>query len=182
MKQDAKTRRLQLEAERSAITARIVALEQAGVRPDPSGARAAREHERALALAAGEPDPPTLRGDDDAEELIRLYDRRGVMDRADEVLRRQELAEHADRVHRLMDDERAEWTAAARRRLLAAVQLQRANAEFEILRRRYGRPGTLPTERFRLLGAGGPGDEVRRAAEELVALGIVTRREADLDD
>jgi hypothetical protein len=176
----ARARITEIESERREVTTRIVAMETRGIRPG-SGVAAVSGHAAAVALAAGENElPPII--DNEGSELQRLFDRRVVIDQALELLKSQEIVEEGERVRALMERERPEWMAAVRRRALLALQLQRANQHFETFKRRYSAIGTLPGASFRLLGIGAGGDEVVRCVEELVRAGILTRKEAELDD
>jgi hypothetical protein len=103
---------------------------------------------------------------------------RDALARALDIGGRQEENQEADRLRADMALD-VEWRAAARRRVLLAVQLQRANQDWEIHRRRYYRLGTLPTSSVKLLGIGAAADEVDRACAELLKLGIVTAKEID---
>jgi hypothetical protein len=166
----------ELQDRRRAITTRVVELEAKGVAP--IAATANSTHVQALALLTGASEPVPIVADP-GMELRALYDEREIIDRALHVGGLQEIQERGERTRRLMAAEAVEWRAAVRKRALLAIALQKANREFEIFQRRYAAVGGLPNGRFRLLGLGiGGADEVRGCAEEQVAAGILTKKEA----
>ena len=176
----ARARITELEAERREITTRIVAMESEGARPG-AHTESISVHAAALALVAGETEPPATVISSDGAELQRLYDKRVIIDRALLLLEQQDLVEEAARARELMERERPEWMSILRKRALQAIALQQTNQQFETYRRRYAALGTLPGAQFKLLGTGAePGNEVLRCAEELVRAGILTKKETDL--
>jgi hypothetical protein len=168
----------QLTAERRQVIEKIIALETQGVRALP--AIGADIHALAVSLAAGEPAAaaPVV---DDGAELIRLYERRSVIDRALDLLHQQEIVDQGERVRELMEREKPQWMAAIRKRAMLALALLKANCEVEVFARRFSSVTPLPGARFRLLGTGGePHNEAIACAEELVRLQILTKKEAEL--
>ena len=177
----ARERRGELEVERRAITEKILALEAQGFLPSATGDPSRAIHDRALRLITGD-DTAVVSGPDGSAELQALYDERAAIDKALGMLTQQEAVEETARLRRLMADEQPQWMAAVRKRALAAVALQHANQEFEQIRRRYRQLGSsLPSVQFKLLGFGGA-DEVAKCCNALVAAGILTKKEAQLDD
>jgi hypothetical protein len=177
-RQSPQARREELQAERRAVVAEIVRLESEGIRatsrPIGPSIRA-----RAVALVAGEDDPPTeVAAAGEGTKLSQLFERSTVIEAALQILALQIAQEDGARCRALMEAEKPQWIAACRKRVLLAKSLQAANAEHENFRRRYGElGGSLPTSAFRLLGWGLAGDEVDRACQEMLRLGMVTKKE-----
>jgi len=169
-----------LQAERRSVVARIVELEQQGIRVDVDASP--NLHAAAMALVNGDDVEAAITAPGEAAELRQLFEKRAVIDRAIELLTQRETIELGERLRSAMERERAEWWAAIRKRVLTAVALQRANAEFEVYRRKYSALGTLPTSGLKLLGYGElPGDEVHRAAEECVRLGFARKKRSNFN-
>jgi hypothetical protein len=167
-------RMIELNERRRVVIKRIIELETKGTLP--AAAAAASTHAEALRLLSGESEPPKPVADPCAE-LAGLHRERSILDRALEIGRQKEAEETGDRVRALMVTETVEWQAAVRKRALLAIALQKANREFEVFRRRYVAVGGMPSGRWKLLGPGVGADEVRGCAEELIGLGILTRKE-----
>lgn len=168
----------ELTVERQRITARVIALEQRGVTlTTPPGVV---QHAKALALIGGADADEPVPVADDAGELARLHERRQVIARAIELLNEQARAEEIEHLRDAFERERPEWFSSIRKRVLCAIALARANADFEKYRRQFAALG-LPTSGLRLGGFGErPGDDVLRAIEEAVRAGIITKKEGEL--
>jgi hypothetical protein len=168
----------QLEARRTAITQAIITLERTA-----STARegvTADEVARAEALLDGR--VVTFPTEKQVPEIAKLYAERNLVDRALTIGRSKQHKLATEKAGEIWAAHFAEISELEKKRIALALELQKINRAREALRQkitRAGGAGFLSSDGVDLLGLGDVHDEVRWAAERLVADGICSRAEIE---
>jgi hypothetical protein len=143
------------------------------------GGTTARMTEDAQALINGKDYDPTANV---VSQLDAGRKKAHVMRRALELLYRQRDELMMKRGDEIFASFSSEVAKVERRRIMAALELQRANRERETLRetiRVSGGGGFLPADGFELLGIGDLQDELWECCERAITRGIVSRDEIE---
>jgi hypothetical protein len=165
----------ELDARRATITKQIITLEKtAGAGKFDASVDAAQ----AEALLQGVPFVGSR--DRSLTQLSALHAERDVIDRALKIGRDRHQRLAMERVSRIWAEHFPQIAEIEKQRVFLALELQRINRQRETLRNKItaaGGAGFLSTDGLELLDIGDREDEVRRAAERLIADGIATAAE-----
>ena len=167
----------ELEARRALITETIVSIEKT-VGAGRDGLRA--DLEQAEAVLAGE--KFVVSREKPVSQLTALHAEREVIDRALKIGRSRQHRAATERAGEIWAQHFGLIAEIEKKRVWLGLQLQQVNRERERLREKItlaGGAGFLSTDGIDLLGLGDVHDEIRWAAERLIADGICSRREIE---